>query len=109
MTIEDRIEEFVNMYARPKSELTSSSRIIRESVEIQRARMTADLKDLIRNAVREKRDRFLNELHERAGLCGHCRKRSCEARKSNSYLPEVIDTNKIIDSLNKVIPPEGGE
>ena len=46
---------------------------------------------------------FLDELHKRAGVCGHCGKRRCPERKSWSTLPETIPTKAVLAAFTKAM------
>lgn len=46
---------------------------------------------------------ILTELHELVGLCGHCGKRNCAGRKSQSFLPGEIPYEKVIEAIDKVL------
>lgn len=48
-------------------------------------------------------EQIFNELHSVAGICGHCGKRNCHDRSSNSYLPGVLNTDDAINAITKVI------
>lgn len=49
------------------------------------------------------KDRFISELHKLAGLCGHCGKKNCAARSSNSYLPEMIPVDQVIKAIDNAV------
>ena len=44
-------------------------------------------------------DDFLSALHETSGICGHCGKRFCAGRASNSGLPKTLNTEDAIAAM----------
>lgn len=49
------------------------------------------------------KDAIITELHNNAGLCGHCGKRKCHNKKLNSFLPGSIKTDEIIHAIDVAI------
>lgn len=47
-------------------------------------------------------DKVFAELHERAGVCGHCGKRKCLQRKSWSSLPDTLKTSDVLAAVEVV-------
>jgi len=41
-------------------------------------------------------ERFFRELHKIAGVCGHCGRRACSGRSSNSVVPAKIACDDVI-------------
>lgn len=54
------------------------------------------------------KEAILLELHELAGLCGHCGKRSCGGRHSQSFLPDKIPYEKVVEAIDKAVKREPG-
>lgn len=44
---------------------------------------------------------FLSLLHEAVGFCGHCGKRACAGRQSNSRLPGEINLDVVLNAITK--------
>ena len=51
-------------------------------------------------------DKFVAALHELAGICGHCNKRKCAGRKSNSRLPEKLNTDDVLEAIQRATGEE---
>jgi hypothetical protein len=52
-------------------------------------------------------DRFIDALHERVGICGHCGKSACPERKSYSTLPDTIRLDDVLSALTSAQPKTG--
>jgi hypothetical protein len=44
-------------------------------------------------------ERILDQLHERAGICGHCGLKKCLGKKSHSILPETLKTSVVLAAI----------
>lgn len=45
------------------------------------------------------KERIVSRLHERVGRCGHCGKRHCAGRSSNSVLPLEFDSDDVMQAI----------
>lgn len=43
--------------------------------------------------------KLLDELHERAGICGHCGNRKCLGKKQWSNLPDELKTDDVLAAI----------
>lgn len=50
-------------------------------------------------------NQIVDYIHEHSGICGHCGKRNCSGRKSNSILPTKLPTNIVLAAIVKAIHP----
>lgn len=46
---------------------------------------------------------LVDELHERAGICGHCGKRDCPDRSAYSKLPATLSLQTVLGAMEKVL------
>jgi len=53
-------------------------------------------------SVDEIKNKILNDLHNKIGLCGHCGKINCGGKSTNSILPDVISTDVLIEILEQI-------
>ena len=51
--------------------------------------------------MREMREQFFRELHDIAGLCGHCGKRECSHRNTHSILPDTVAQDDIFTAFER--------
>ena len=49
-------------------------------------------------------DRLTDLLHKRIGYCGHCGKRDCGGKESNSILPNTISTEILCQCIQEIQP-----
>ncbi len=49
------------------------------------------------------KEELFSELHNTVGLCRHCGKHLCAGRASNSYLPESISTEDVLQAIEVAI------
>lgn len=61
--------------------------------------LTANNAKVAAEAKAKVREDLLNLLHEAVGFCGHCGKKTCAGRESNSILPGEIDLNVVLDAI----------
>lgn len=45
---------------------------------------------------------FWSEVHNRAGVCGHCGKKKCHGKEDHSILPDSISFDVLRDSVREV-------
>lgn len=43
---------------------------------------------------------IIMRLHERCGICGHCGKKKCAAKSSNSRLPAKMSVEDVLWAIN---------
>jgi hypothetical protein len=53
-------------------------------------------------------EKFLQELHEREGLCNHCGKHDCAGRQSGSTLPPRLSTENVLAAAKAAALASGG-
>ncbi|MHB0978438.1 MAG: hypothetical protein ACYC1K_03515 [Minisyncoccota bacterium] len=44
-------------------------------------------------------ENFISALHENSGICGHCGKRYCAGRSTNSGLPKTLNTDDVLAAI----------
>lgn len=50
-------------------------------------------------------ERALDALHNSSGICGHCGKKKCAGKQSNSTLPNRLNTDYVLAALETIKAP----
>lgn len=48
----------------------------------------------------EVRERIVNRLHARCGICNHCGKKQCAGKAGNSRLPLKVNVEDVLWAIN---------
>lgn len=48
------------------------------------------------------KDAVIDRLHKSSGYCGHCGKKECGGKASNSNLPSRLSTQDVLDAINSI-------
>ena len=67
---------------------------------IWRAAWNAALSTLAKRGLEDLRDAVFEHLHKAIGYCGHCGKKTCAGKQSNSKLPESIPTRLLVEAFD---------
>lgn len=57
------------------------------------------------SAIASIHDVLVNALHDTHGICGHCGKKKCAGKQSNSTLPDTLPTRAVLSVIQQAITP----
>ena len=65
-----------------------------------RLAIQSHLEALAKRGLEDLRDAVFEHLHKAIGYCGHCGKKTCAGKQSNSKLPESIPTRLLVEAFD---------
>ena len=68
--------------------------------DFARAAIKAHMDALAKRGLEDLRDAVFEHLHKAIGYCGHCGKKTCAGKQSNSKLPESIPTRLLVEAFD---------